>query len=43
MKQRRGGVVAGLAFGLAGGILFSSYVLTPNLPGGATQQGLAQT
>lgn len=40
MKKRRSSVViAGLAFGLAGGVLFSSYVLAPNLPGGTTSQG----
>lgn len=40
MKKRLSSVViAGLAFGLAGGVLFSTYVLVPNLPGGTTSQG----
>ncbi|WP_276651777.1 copper transporter [Corynebacterium vitaeruminis] len=41
-KGRSGAVIAGLAFGLAGGVALGTYVLAPNLAGGsnATQTSL---
>ncbi|QTH58885.1 copper transporter [Corynebacterium hindlerae] len=36
-KRRTGTAVAGLAFGVALGTLFGTYILSPNLPGGANE------
>ncbi|MEJ6014520.1 copper transporter [Corynebacterium sp. H127] len=38
-KRRSGAGVAGLAFGVALGVLFGTYVLAPNLPGGPNEEG----